>query len=159
MNLVFRTFNLIAPLTAYENVSFALSLIGLSDEEVRDRTMGILDEVGLTGAIAVGLATFIFIDGWFKGADLPSQRTVVWYETGAARVADAEYRENRDGTPLRYAVEEPRRLLARLEALGVPATPRITCGGDLRSAGSGQVELFIPLGPLSFGVETRVSPT
>ena len=49
LGFVFQTFNLIPVLTAYENVSFALSLLGLSDEEVRDRTMGILHEVGLAG--------------------------------------------------------------------------------------------------------------
>ncbi|MFP4114363.1 MAG: ABC transporter ATP-binding protein [Spirochaetota bacterium] len=49
LGFVFQTFNLIPVLTAYENVSFALSLLKLSDEEVRDRTMGVLEEVGLSG--------------------------------------------------------------------------------------------------------------
>ena len=49
LGFVFQTFNLIPVLTAFENVSFALSLLGLSDEEVRDRTQSILDEVGLSG--------------------------------------------------------------------------------------------------------------
>ena len=83
------------------------------------------------GAIAVGLAMFIFIDGWLKGADLQSQRNMVWYETGSARIVDAEYWENRDGSPVRYAVEQPDRLLAALDDRGVPATPRITFGGEM----------------------------
>lgn len=47
IGFVFQSFNLIPVLTAYENVSFALSLLGLGDEEIYDRTMNILREVGL----------------------------------------------------------------------------------------------------------------
>lgn len=83
------------------------------------------------GAIAVGLGMFIFIDGWLKGADLQSQRNMVWYETGSARIVDAEYWENRDGSPIRYAVEQPDSLLAGLDEQGIPATPRITFGGEM----------------------------
>ncbi len=49
LGFVFQSFNLIPVLTAYENVSFSLSLLGLSDREIRDRTMKILEEVGLGG--------------------------------------------------------------------------------------------------------------
>lgn len=49
LGFVFQTFNLIPVLTAYENVSFALSLLNLSEQEVRDRTMAMLHEVGLSG--------------------------------------------------------------------------------------------------------------
>jgi len=83
------------------------------------------------GAIAVGLASFIFIDGWLVGADLQSQRNMIWYETGSARIVDAEYWENRESVPIRYAVEEPEIVLSELEQLAVPATPRITFGGEL----------------------------
>jgi putative ABC transport system ATP-binding protein len=46
---VFQSFNLIPVLKAHENVSFALSLLGVSGDELMDRTMSILDEVGLKG--------------------------------------------------------------------------------------------------------------
>lgn len=49
IGFVFQTFNLIPVLTAFENVSFALSLLGIDGSEVRDRTYAILDEVGLKG--------------------------------------------------------------------------------------------------------------
>ncbi|MFP4364374.1 MAG: ABC transporter ATP-binding protein [Spirochaetia bacterium] len=49
IGFVFQNFNLIPVLTAYENVSFALSLLKLSDKEVKERTMEILREVGLEG--------------------------------------------------------------------------------------------------------------
>jgi putative ABC transport system ATP-binding protein len=49
LGFVFQTFNLIPVLTAYENVSFTLSLLGVSERENRERTMAILAEVGLAG--------------------------------------------------------------------------------------------------------------
>ena len=49
LGFVFQTFNLIPVLTAYENVAFALSLLGVSERETRERTMAILAEVGLAG--------------------------------------------------------------------------------------------------------------
>lgn len=49
LGFVFQSFNLIPVLTAYENVAFTLNLLNLPDEEIRDRTMAILNEVGLTG--------------------------------------------------------------------------------------------------------------
>ena len=49
LGFIFQTFNLIPVLTAFENVSFALSLLQVSDAELKRRTMAILDEVGLNG--------------------------------------------------------------------------------------------------------------
>jgi putative ABC transport system ATP-binding protein len=49
LGFVFQTFNLIPVLTAFENVSFTLSLLGVSERENRGRTMAILAEVGLAG--------------------------------------------------------------------------------------------------------------
>ncbi len=49
LGFVFQTFNLIPVLSAYENVSFALSLLGIADAEVKERTLAILSEVGLDG--------------------------------------------------------------------------------------------------------------
>jgi len=49
LGFIFQTYNLIPVLTAYENVAFVLSLLNLSEKEVKDRTMAILKEVGLEG--------------------------------------------------------------------------------------------------------------
>jgi putative ABC transport system ATP-binding protein len=49
LGFVFQTFNLIPVLTAYENVAFALSLLGVAERETRERTAAILAEVGLAG--------------------------------------------------------------------------------------------------------------
>ena len=47
LGFVFQSFNLIPVLNAYENVSFALSLLGINGSEIKERTYGILAEVGL----------------------------------------------------------------------------------------------------------------
>ena len=47
LGFVFQSFNLIPVLTAYENVSFALSLITRDAKEVRTRSLEMLKEVGL----------------------------------------------------------------------------------------------------------------
>ncbi len=49
LGFIFQTYNLIPVLTAYENVAFVLSLLNLSEKEIKERTMGILKEVGLEG--------------------------------------------------------------------------------------------------------------
>ena len=49
MGFVFQSFNLIPVLTAAENVSFALSLLGVEGRELKQRTYAMLAEVGLEG--------------------------------------------------------------------------------------------------------------
>jgi putative ABC transport system ATP-binding protein len=49
LGFVFQSFNLIPVLSAFENVSFALSLLGINGSEIKERTYGILEEVGLKG--------------------------------------------------------------------------------------------------------------
>lgn len=49
LGFIFQSFNLIPVLTAYENVSFVLSLLGVAEGELRRRTMDLLREVGLEG--------------------------------------------------------------------------------------------------------------
>lgn len=49
LGFIFQTYNLIPVLTAYENVAFVLSLLNLGEDEIRNRTMSILKEVGLEG--------------------------------------------------------------------------------------------------------------
>ncbi len=48
IGFVFQSFNLIPVLTAYENVAMALSLLGLPESQIRERTMNLLAEVGLS---------------------------------------------------------------------------------------------------------------
>jgi putative ABC transport system ATP-binding protein len=49
MGFVFQSYNLIPVLTAVENVSFALSLLGVPNREADTRARAVLQEVGLAG--------------------------------------------------------------------------------------------------------------
>ena len=49
LGFIFQSYNLIPVLTAYENVAFALQLLGLSEKDTKDKTMALLAEVGLEG--------------------------------------------------------------------------------------------------------------
>ncbi len=49
LGFIFQTYNLIPVLSAYENVSFVLSILKIDDKEIERRTMKILKEVGLEG--------------------------------------------------------------------------------------------------------------
>lgn len=49
LGFIFQSYNLIPVLTAYENVAFALNLLDVDEEEIRERTMALLKEVGLEG--------------------------------------------------------------------------------------------------------------
>ena len=49
LGFIFQTYNLIPVFSAYENVAFVLSLLNVSEQEIRERTYGVLKEVGLEG--------------------------------------------------------------------------------------------------------------
>lgn len=49
LGFIFQTYNLIPVLSAYENVSFVLSLLDVNKSEIEKRTMEVLKEVGLAG--------------------------------------------------------------------------------------------------------------
>lgn len=47
IGIVFQDFKLLPKLTVYENVAFALEILGLPTKEIREKTLKALDEVGL----------------------------------------------------------------------------------------------------------------
>jgi putative ABC transport system ATP-binding protein len=49
LGFIFQTYNLIPVLSAFENVSFVLSILNIPEKEIEERTMRILKEVGLEG--------------------------------------------------------------------------------------------------------------
>jgi putative ABC transport system permease protein len=81
-------------------------------------------------AIAFGLAVYIFMDGWLKGAETESERNLVLYETGAARIVTPEYWADRQRLPLASAIGDPGPVLDALRAAGIPAVPRTTFAAE-----------------------------
>ena len=49
IGFIFQAYNLIPVLSAEENISFPLTLLGLGQKEIRERTAQVLSEVGLDG--------------------------------------------------------------------------------------------------------------
>ncbi|MFP4432223.1 MAG: ABC transporter permease [Spirochaetaceae bacterium] len=82
-------------------------------------------------AIAVGLVAYIAMDSLLVGMDLESERNLIWYETGTAKVLHEGYWEEHEELPLDLAIAEPERLVEDLEEAGVPATPRIVFQAEL----------------------------
>ena len=62
-------------------------------------------------AVAVGIAVFIIIDGWLLGAELESDRNIVWYETSSARIMNPDYWKEKDRLPLSIALENPDKII------------------------------------------------
>lgn len=83
------------------------------------------------GAIAVGLAIFILLDSLLVGAELESERNLIWYETSSARIMHPDYWDERERSPLRHVVEDPGVILSALKAERVPATARTVFAGEL----------------------------
>lgn len=81
-------------------------------------------------SIAFGLATYIFMDGWLKGAETESERNLVLYETSSSRVITKDYWAERDRMPLASAIESPERVIAALKKEGIPAVPRALFAGE-----------------------------
>ncbi len=82
-------------------------------------------------AIAFGLMMFMVVDSILKGAEIDSERNLLWYETGSAKVLHPDYWDEVDRLPLKYTVDNPGEVIADLKAQGYPAVPRIIAAGEL----------------------------
>jgi ABC-type lipoprotein release transport system permease subunit len=104
-------------------------------------------------ALAVGVAVFIWMDGWLLGAELESRRNIVWYEAGAAKVLNQEYLEQIQNLPLREVVEDPAGVERALAGLGLEATRRAVFSGELFL---GEGSLFVKAVALDPATDGRV---
>ena len=82
-------------------------------------------------AIAYGIAMYIFIDAMLLGAEKDSERNVIWYESGPAKVYQKEYWDERQFLPLKYNIDSPEAVQAYFTEKRIETTPRITFGGEL----------------------------
>ena len=104
-------------------------------------------------ALAVGVAVFIWMDGWLLGAEMESRRNIVWYEAGAAKVMDQEYLEQIQNLPLKQVVEDPASVERALAGPGVEATRRAVFSGELFL---GEGSLFVKAVALDPATDGRV---
>ncbi len=82
-------------------------------------------------AIAFGLGLYIMLDSFLLGMEKESEINLINYETASAKVLHPDYFDERETLPLKYPVENPEKLIARLGELGIPAAPRIMFRGEL----------------------------
>jgi putative ABC transport system permease protein len=82
-------------------------------------------------ALAAGIAVFVWLDGWLVGAEKESQRNIVWYESGSAKILAKEYVAEMRTLPLKYLIEDPAAVEEALVGTGVQITRRISFAGEL----------------------------
>ncbi len=82
-------------------------------------------------ALAFGLGMYIFMDSMLVGAEIDSERNLIWYETTSARIMHENYWEEKDSLPLKYALDNTEELLVKLKEEGIPATPRTVFSGEI----------------------------
>jgi ABC-type lipoprotein release transport system permease subunit len=118
------------------------------------------------GALAVGVAVFIWMDGWLVGADLESRRNIVWYEAGSAKLMTRPYFDDLQSMPLKEVIEEPAAVEQALEGLpGVATARRVSFAGELfvslgQDAGEGSLFVkAVALDPQTDGRVFRLEET
>ncbi|MBN2551402.1 MAG: ABC transporter permease, partial [Spirochaetales bacterium] len=134
-------------------MKFLLSLAWKNLSRYRRRTL-------LTaGALAVGLLMFIFLDGWLQGAERESERNIIWYESGSAKVMTEGYLEELKSMPLKHAIEDPAAVERLLEGAGVTATRRTAFSGEIFYGEGSLYVKVVALDPRSDGKIYRLAET
>lgn len=111
------------------------------------------------GALAVGVAVFIWMDGWLLGAERESERNIVWYEAGSAKVMNRRYLEEIQSMPLKQVVEDPAAVERALAGLGLATARRTVFPGEL-FAGEGSLFVkAVALDPVTDGRVFRLAET
>ena len=82
-------------------------------------------------ALAFGLAIYVFFDSWILGMELDSERNLVWYEVGSAKIVDKQYWDEKENTPLKYTINNPGNILNELDAMNINATERTVFYGEI----------------------------
>jgi len=82
-------------------------------------------------ALAFGLGLYIFMDSMLMGAEVESERNLIWFETSSARIMHQDYWAEKDSLPLKYALDNRGELLTRLDKEGIAATPRTVFFGEI----------------------------
>ncbi len=82
-------------------------------------------------ALAFGIGLYIFTDSLLLGISDESVKNLIWYETSSARIMDKGYWPEKNNLPLKYAIDDPNKLLQALNSQGIKATPRTVFRGEV----------------------------
>jgi ABC-type lipoprotein release transport system permease subunit len=92
-------------------------------------------------AIMVSVTMYILVDGWLSGMNIESERNIVSYEMGAAKLQTRSYVDKLDEKPMYENFDDWEPYAAALDAAGYDSAPRFVFGGTLFSeTGSAPVE-------------------
>jgi ABC-type lipoprotein release transport system permease subunit len=83
------------------------------------------------GALAVGVAVFIWMDGWLLGAERESERNIVWYEAGSAKILNRQYLAEIQTMPLKQVIYDPAAVEQALAGSGAATTRRVVFPAEL----------------------------
>lgn len=75
-------------------------------------------------AIAFGISMYIWIDGFLLGAEKDSERNLLWYETGVAKIMNSDYWKNIAYFPLKNSFKVSPQLIKTVEDRGFSWTSR-----------------------------------
>ena len=82
-------------------------------------------------SLAFGITMFLWLDGMLQGIERESERNIIWYETGSAKVMTTQYQEDLKSMPLKHSIEDPQSLEQALERAGVTTTRRTVFAGEI----------------------------
>ncbi|MCG8570620.1 MAG: FtsX-like permease family protein [Spirochaetes bacterium] len=98
-------------------------------------------------AIIIGIMAYIYIDCMLYGADIESQRNLVNFETGSAKIYSQVYFERKDERPLYEGFKDHEKLITKLNEAGYAAAPHAVFSGTLISKDNEIPFMFIGIDP------------
>ncbi len=107
-------------------------------------------------AIAVGIALYILVDAWLLGIENESERNLVYYETGSARIMQKKYWDEKDFRLVKYYLKDPAAIEDRLRGLGYATTRRISFLGQISRLVENQGSFQIKLAAIDVNTDSNV---
>lgn len=107
-------------------------------------------------AIAVGIAMYIFVDAWLLGIEKESERNLIYYETGSARIMQKKFWEEKDFKLVKYYLKDPAAIQERLRGLGYATTQRISFLGQISKLVDNQGSFQIKLAAIDVRTDTDI---
>ncbi|HBD94910.1 MAG: hypothetical protein A2015_07590 [Spirochaetes bacterium GWF1_31_7] len=84
-------------------------------------------------AVCIGISLYIFMDAMLLGADIDTQRNIVNYETGSAKIYSKAYYEKKDEMPVYELFYNYNSIIETMNKNGWNAAPRVIFAGSLIS--------------------------
>jgi ABC-type lipoprotein release transport system permease subunit len=84
------------------------------------------------GALAAGIALYIYTDAFLLGLEKESERNIIWYQTGSAKVLNREaLTKKTEFLSLKYLIEQPAQAEQVVQRFIYPYTKRTVFPGEL----------------------------